>query len=208
MDVYTQMPWHCGHKDGCKHGWHQTTFWCEGDIFSMDTYTDGDHEGIDAADIPPEDEINRAWREYYQDCAKTGIDPLGVFILDTPAPKTVAWQAEFSPSILGAVFRGARRNSRGPWIRDARELPVYVRDYLDLAPASKAENPRIWVYQRLSKSGEAIPRMNQLRADVANNPECQVQRSRFTFKFLCRIDEPVKSGPSKAAIRRAARICL
>ena len=126
QDVITQVPWRT------DTGWAQATYW-GGDEFTVDRYTDGDHDDIEEADVPTADAVKQAWREYYQDVASTGADPLGVFASEawSTIKRVERWQFKFNNSIIGPVLVAARRAGRD---YHGRDLPTHVQFWLTLAP--------------------------------------------------------------------------
>ena len=135
-DIIATMPWQCGDSD-CDIGWHLANYWLDDDgEYTVDSYSDGNHEPIDLEDVPIDEEVKGAWEEYYQYCITTGEDPLCEFYGRTV--KTIRhWQFIISPSILGPVLAGVRRArcngkgiyGRGPWVY-GENIPNEVKEYL------------------------------------------------------------------------------
>jgi hypothetical protein len=114
------------------HGWYLSTYWSHEDGFTVDRFTDGDHDEIAEEELPTMDEFERGWRDYYGHVASTGEDPLGQCL--ARATRRERWSFRFSNSILGPVLVAARRG-RTPI--DYRDLPAHVREYLTLEGASR-----------------------------------------------------------------------
>lgn len=128
-EIISTQAWACGDKD-CRAQWHQRNFWAYSDgTFSVDEYSDGDHETCDESDLPTGEEIDASWCEYAQHVAATGEDPLGNYFVRSARTERQAWAFRFGPSIVGPVLLQARRGRR---IVPASELPGHVREYLGL----------------------------------------------------------------------------
>lgn len=156
-DILFSIPWHCGEHD-CPVGWHLGTYWIEWDDakkgkkkteYTYDAYSDGDHEtGLTDKDLPSCEEQIKAWREYYQSVADSGVDPLSQFMLPTAPKKPHQWQACFRakileykekawdkvPALTGLLCTGVRRRSRGDWIQPT-DAPKFIQEYLMLQSA-------------------------------------------------------------------------
>lgn len=128
-DIICTQAWTCGDKD-CAAQWHQRNFWAYSDgTFSVDEYSDGDHETCDESDLPTSATIDASWREYAQHVAATGTDPLGNYYVRSERTERQAWAFRFSRSIVGPVLLQARRGRR---VVPSSELPKHVRQYLGL----------------------------------------------------------------------------
>lgn len=125
-DIIAQMP-------TFDHGWYLSSFWrYEDGTYGIDSFTDGDHDGIEEADLPTLEAIEAAWREYYNDVALTGVDPLGQFLVKHTRPER--WQFRLNDSIIGPVLVDARRAGR-PYA--SHQLPPHVREWLTLEGTSR-----------------------------------------------------------------------
>ena len=129
-DPLFSVPWTCGEGD-CPTGWHLATYWSAGNGFTVDDFTDGDHEDCDEVDIPSHEAVIKAWNDYYRDCGTTGSDPLGELSVARTTKSVQRWQVEFRHGIAGVVLTGHRRNGRGPW-GSARDIPQELRESLCL----------------------------------------------------------------------------
>lgn len=128
-DIICTQAWTCGDKD-CAAQWHVRNFWAYGDgTYSVDEYSDGDHEDCDIEDIPSPEEISASWRDYAQHVAETGEDPIGNYYVRRHRTERQAWQFCFGNSIIGPVLLRARRGRRRVL---AADLPLHVREYLNL----------------------------------------------------------------------------
>ena len=134
-DITMQIPWHCGLKDGCTQGWHQATYWDTEDGYTVDAYSDGDHEDVDPEDLPSGEEEVAAWKDYAAYVAETGTDPLCQYRVDRTVKRTESWQFTaqewIGSSTHGPALIGARQNSRGPFLPGS-ELPEHVQEFLCL----------------------------------------------------------------------------
>ena len=133
-DIICTIPWHCGDKN-CSVQWHLRHFWTYDDGTYSECDSDGNHDDIDAEDIPSADDQRRAWREYSAHVAETGEDPLGEFTIKRHIVRRETWRFKIVPSILGAVVTQAQRARKFYW---PRELPDHVRQYLNLRPGNHA----------------------------------------------------------------------
>ena len=78
-DIYTAQPWNCGDSD-CLFGWHKESFWhYEDGTWTVDRYTDGNHQKCEPEDVPTWEQEEAAWVRYAEDVAETGKDPLSAF---------------------------------------------------------------------------------------------------------------------------------
>lgn len=173
-DIIATQPW----TDGS--GWHQRSFWVySGGTYTVDEYTDGDHEDCDESDIPSADEIDAAWREYSQHVAQTGEDPLHEYLVRRERKLREVWGFQFNTSIVGPVLLAARR---GRTVVPAAEIPDHVRAFLGLRDDSRrlgcAETwaefaelvpgvkPRVWLRQEIEHKVPRAPKTvtRELRA--------------------------------------------
>lgn len=131
-DIIATEPWQCGSRD-CESpgGWHLADYWAKSDgEFTVDKYSDGDHESIDEADVPDHKSICKSWQEYWEYMLKSGCDPLKQFTSIAPT-RTVRkhYTACFHNSILGPVLVKVSRSGKS---LDLATLPQEVMDYLDV----------------------------------------------------------------------------
>lgn len=131
-DIIETMPWSCGGDDGCTQLWHLRNYWCDTLApggYTVDEYADGDHESIDEADLPSYEEVQAAWKEYFEYVLETGADPLGNFYVKHVIVRKERWQFRFKRAIVGAVLAEARHAGRR---YNCRKLPKHVTEYLNL----------------------------------------------------------------------------
>lgn len=149
-DIICTQAWACGDKD-CKAQWHQRNFWAYSDgTFSVDEYSDGDHEDCEESDLPTFEEIDASWREYAQHVAATGEDPLGNYYVKRETRRNETWFFSFGKSIVGPVLLRARRGRREVFVS---QLPQHVRDYLNL----HAHNHRLLDFSTWADLEAALP---------------------------------------------------
>lgn len=133
-DILMSLPEVCGERD-CAVGWHIRHIWTYEDGTYSQCDADGNHDDIDAADVPSMAEHKAAWIEYARHVAATGEDPLREY---TGVPRTrkrrEAWRVQIANSILGPlaarIMRGRREVSRD-------SLPEHVVGYLNLDAARR-----------------------------------------------------------------------
>lgn len=173
----------------------------------MDAYSDGDHVDCTADDIPSADEIEADWLRYYEDCAKTGLDPLGQFAVDTHRTRRQTWQVEFRLSVGGPLLLRFRRNGRGTWQRmhhpdERATLPDEVIDYL-LLERPKAEGA--WAHRQREYNRAEYHKL------IEDDPNCQMQSLRGSglgilgLKFLVKVDVKVPNANVERDIKAAAK---
>lgn len=127
-DIIATVAWNCGEHD-CPVGWHKSNYWLDDDgTYTVDNYSDGDHEGVDADDLPTAAEVDQSWIDYSRDVAATGCDPLGEFNVPRMTKRKERYTAAFRKSILGAALVAVRRAGK---VVPMRDLPQRVIDYID-----------------------------------------------------------------------------
>lgn len=139
-EVLFEFPWSCGSKD-CPSQWHKSTYWInitgKRSTYTIDNYSEGDHEPILKKDLPSNREQEKAWEEYRAYVAQSGRDPINHFILPAPKQITHVLQARVKQGVDRILFKGYRKTGKlSPWIIKA--IPDYVKDYLDLVRISQA----------------------------------------------------------------------
>jgi len=173
-DIIETMPWTCDGADGCTHIWHQRAYWCYDDgTYSVDEYSDGDHETVEPSDLPSPEEVSAAWMEYYRYVAATGEDPIGDFLVKREVTRNERWQFRFKRSILEVLV--VRGKHAGKFFAP-QDFPDHVLQYLnlespripklrDFETIEEFESPglrlNVWVTQRIQRH---IPRSEKLIA--------------------------------------------
>lgn len=218
-DIASTVPWRCDDKD-CAERWHKGTYWIELEPFTLalggsvperkppgytyDAYSDGDHESVDFKDVPDYEEVERLWAEYHADCAATGKDPLGEYVVPRYFERTAAWQVLFQVSVVGVVVKLLRKGS-GKDICPC-EAPKEVREYLDLVETGKGRD--VWVFNAFACENPYAT-MDRLRRLAESDPEVKVQRtpSHLQLKLKVRVasKEYRKAETVERDIRRVAR---
>jgi|SaaInlV_165m_DNA_1040744.scaffolds.fasta_scaffold25439_2 hypothetical protein len=129
-DVIMEMPWHCGERD-CPVGWHQANYWMQEDgTYTIDNYSDGDHQEIEEDELPSHEECQREWNEYYKDVLATGEDPLSSFFMGYSYKVRRAYVVELASSIAGTIV-SRWKPKRGDWTYELpkKELAEYLLCY-------------------------------------------------------------------------------
>ncbi len=140
-EIIITQAWACGDKD-CAAQWHKRNFWAYGDgTYSVDDFSDGDHEDCDESDLPSSEEIDASWRDYAAHVAATGSDPLGNYSVSRSVGRREVWHFAFNKSIVGPVLLRAKRGRR---VIHAHELPQHVRDYLGLDKSARILTGLLW----------------------------------------------------------------
>jgi hypothetical protein len=124
-DIIIVQPWS---EDG---RWHKRSFWIYDDgTYSMDSFSDGDHDDCDEEDLPSWDEVDADWRDYHQFVADTGEDPLSEFMVHRNRRFKEIWFASFAQYLGGVCV--TRLQHAGRRYCHFQEIPEQVRDYLML----------------------------------------------------------------------------
>lgn len=130
-DIIETMPWQCGDKD-CSQQWHKSNYWIDDQSetgYTVDTYSDGDHDEIDGKDLPSPTQVHVAWLEYSRYVAINGVDPLNEFTVKKTIDARQRWQFRLAASVIGIVLVAARRAGK---VVEPDQLPTEVRDFLML----------------------------------------------------------------------------
>ena len=138
-DIWDTEAYRCGDRGcGSPGGWHKRTFWCTStrEGFTVDEFSDGDHEPVTYGWTPDPEEIAESWKRYRAWVAEHGVDPLGDFFVKADRKVRERWQFKFGKSIVGVVLREAKRAGKRYM---PRELPQHVREYLNLHDPSGLE---------------------------------------------------------------------
>jgi len=212
-DIIEQIPVACGDKD-CPVQYHMEYYWiymgktgkrCRFSVCDAD----GNHEDIKRRDVPTPARAAAAWREYYEYCARTGLDPVGEFLRDGAAnrpAKKIRYRARLSRWI-GESVHGLKAlefsRGRGPW-RPASEMPGHVAEYLGAAPFKCAG----WVmgeFKSIAALRDAMKGNDSGR--FLRRPRREFLRPVIEFT----VDEPGAPVPAAviaAKIRKAARAAI
>lgn len=186
-DIIATVAWNCGEHD-CPVGWHKSSYWLDDDgTYSVDSYSDGDHEDVDADDLPTAEQERAAWLDYSRDVAATGCDPLGEFNVPRTTKRKERYTAAFRKSILGAALVAVRRSNK---VVPLRDLPQRVIDYIDA--------------ERLN--GAAGNLRYRGGWDELVGLDCvTVYRGTARVTFTLESEEPRPEAAVEADLRRAAR---
>lgn len=134
-DIFDTIPWQCGERD-CRSpgGWHKSNIWVDDTAdtgYTIDRYSDGDHDDLDPEDVPSADESRAAWAEYATWVAQEGQDPLGEYMV----PRTVTHQRRtysvtIAKSVIGLMVVRLRRNHRSIPLDEIGRVPP-LSEYLE-----------------------------------------------------------------------------
>ena len=101
--IIMSLPDACHDKD-CPHAFHIRHIWMYDDGTFSECDSDGNHDDIDADDVPSLEEYEAAWAEYARHVIATGDDCLGEYMVERTVTQKQRWQFKFSRSILGVVL--------------------------------------------------------------------------------------------------------
>lgn len=194
-DTLFSMPWRCDDKD-CSSEWHQATYWiyCRGKrtSYSVDWYTDGDHESCGKRDLPSYDDVDKAWREYSQYVLETGTDPLGEFYVKRSTRGERKWRIHFRWSIVGMIVV-CGRTEKGRYM-PADKLPKYVQDFLGMDTSVKARH-----YTADCKPEDLLGPFGM------QHPGCRVRGLDYFWSGSIEHEEPRSEQAVRQDLIRAAR---
>ena len=203
-DILEEYPWDCGEKD-CAQQWHKTTIWVDPEMssgYSIDTFSDGDHDELEAADIPRSEEVEERWDTYARYVAKTGEDPLQTFYckVATEYTRPVVWQLRFRYSILGLSLVGFRRSARGPY-QHPREIPQHLREYFWLEESPSGASVLTTAADSAPDGSPVADRVDYFRQLIEEDENCRLQHSPpYAAQIVVRLEETTQR--SSTAIRR------
>lgn len=200
-DPVAEIPWSCGFEDGCPVGWHLAVYDYDQTTAEPVTsrYNDGDWEGCDEEDIPKQAEIDEAWKSYYEYVARTGLDPLTHFLVDTTRKAKHRWQALFRNWIgsqeYGLLCVGVRRRGRGDWLKLA-DTPKVVTEFLLLKPTPG---------QALACCEDMKSFDELTKAENVIDPRIVAQGTGCVFYFDVEEEQPVAPNRVAQTLKRLAR---
>jgi hypothetical protein len=193
-DIWVQTAWQCGDNDcGSPGGWHKTTYWCDTESetgYTVDNYSDGDHELCDVEDVPTAAEAEASWLDYSRWVAEHGEDPLGEFLLDSAEyvrPMNVV--AYFSGSILGMVLTAIRLDRHSMQPNDAMRVDA-VREYLTVERSGSGA----WVLQ--PPPGESFHTPEQMVLSLGSG-RVAVRKGRAVARFQFKVEVPRKDAAKR-----------
>ncbi len=133
-EIIMQIPWEM--DDGQL---ALASYWIQDDgSYTVDMFTDGDHEEIEEADLLSPAEQAIAWRDYYEHAVSTGEDDLRQFNVRREERALVPWHFVFVPTedhtgVQVVKYATPKRPVHGKsWQWGSEGLPEYVREYLCL----------------------------------------------------------------------------
>jgi hypothetical protein len=136
-DILMQIPSYC---DDCE-TWHQESIWAYEDGSYSICDSDGNHEPLDAEDVPSQQEHDRLWHEYSQWVLEHGEDPVGNFIVRHSTKVKERWQFKLTKTLVGPRLVRALRAGRA---YAQAELPEHVKSFLNLDPSGKLGDFATW----------------------------------------------------------------
>jgi hypothetical protein len=169
-DIILSVPWQCGDKD-CDQQWHLSTYWsndCESDIeegyaYTVDSYTDGDHEPCES--IPDYEEERSCWKKYWEHVVCTGTDPLGELFISHSYKVKERYSIRLTRSLRGVQLVGCKR--RGKEL-DYRDLPEHVQSFLELDSTGTWAGPLLKITpEELKEAGIELNKWVTVTIDVA-----------------------------------------
>lgn len=125
-DIIATEAWSCDFEGGCKAGWHKANYWIDGRGYTVDRYSDGDHEPISRRDLPTPEQVEKSWESYGEYVARTGLDPLEEYMVPRTTKRKERYTATFREGIVGPVLVRVTRGEPLP----LRTLPAWVTEYL------------------------------------------------------------------------------
>lgn len=159
-DIICSKPWWCD-----EHGWHKSSWWIYNDgTYSLDEFSDGDHEDCDEEEVPTSQELDEAWADYGLWCLNHGEDPLNEFCINKTYAKKRVWVIDVRNWIgaksLGLKVVGAK--SGGKYYR-VNEFPQYLHEYLLLGSTGNIDG--VYTFDQLN---ELLPRVgkNKYRVEL------------------------------------------
>lgn len=201
-DIMFEIPWTCGERD-CPTQWHKTTYWLnqkgKKTSYTVDHYSDGDHEPVLKKDIPSMKKCDKAWKEYNEYVARTGCDPLGSFRQPESENVVHRMQALVRQGVQRVLLKGFRKAGKtSPWL--IKSVPRYVKDYLDL----KRANTR-WVL-------DGFKTLKEIKKCVKEQMQGDTVKIRTKYEAVIDFNAveivPIKAAVRKAAVKKAAQEAL
>lgn len=136
-DILMTIPSYC---DDCG-TWHQEHIWAYDDGSYTSCDSDGNHDPLDAEDVPSQEEHDRLWKEYSQWVLEHGDDPLGNFYVKYSSKVKERWQFKLVKTLVGPRLILSRRGTRSYF---ADDLPKHVRSFLNLDASGKLGDFANW----------------------------------------------------------------
>jgi len=156
-EIYFEQPWNCGGEDNCTAAghWHKRTYWVGNGEYTCDEYSDGDHDVVEADEMPTLAEVEASWCEYAEWVVDNAQDPLGNYYVRRSVKTEELWYFRFSHGINGPVLHAARRRDKQV---SFGKLPDHVRQYLNLTPRGRLDDFLDW-----ESFEKAVPGVKPLR---------------------------------------------
>ena len=192
-DIIATVAWACGER-GCPGVWHQSNYWIDDTSetgYTLDNYSDGDHDEIDPEDLPTPEEVVQSWKDYAVWVAETGRDPLGNYMVPRDVThQTRHYTVTLSPSITGPVVIRLRRNHRTVDLN--REI-TNVRPVHDYLMAVRTGSGRWVLTSDMDDKGEPVLKLGsilRLEDIAANQPGTRIRNHRLVAPFTVEVPRP------------------
>ena len=157
-----------------KGEWARANYWIytsgKRATYSVDDFSDGDHETCSKRDLPTPEEEHQSWLDYSQFVLETGTDPLLEFVVKHETVRKERWQFKFSPSLVGPVLFAARHAGRAYLVR---ELPAHVLAFLNLKTKGAPRLQDFKTSQEFTDAGLKFGRWHtdHVESKTARDPE-------------------------------------
>lgn len=164
-DILFSTAWNCGESD-CQAkpwgGWHKANYWIDGRGYTVDNYSDGDHEKVYKRDLPKYEEVEASWRDYSEWVLENGLDPLGEFCVKRERKVTERWSIKVRRSIMGIALVGLRRGRKDVPFTPKASIPAHVAEYCNLRADRKY--PVLYDFQTAEDLAEVGIKLNRWHA--------------------------------------------
>ncbi len=148
-DILFSTAWQCYDNDcGADGGWHKSTYWINGQRYTVDYYSDGDHATVAKREMPKQKEVEQSWLDYSRWVLAHGSDPLSEFCVVSEKKQKRKYFATFVDSIGGLML--VKVKTAGGRTVPLDTLPDDLQSYLNVE--AKGRN---W-YQRDATSIEDV----------------------------------------------------
>jgi hypothetical protein len=134
QDIIITIPWQCGDKD-CAQQWHLANYWVDPSSdtgYTVDLYSDGDHDDCAPEDVPSFEEQDDAWARYWIHVMATGEDVLHQCMVKREITRKARWAFGLQARPHGVVLTWARQGNRVYKPGKFDTMPRHVIDYLNV----------------------------------------------------------------------------
>lgn len=162
-EIIATQPWS---ENGA---WFTRNFWYdpETNSFSVDEYSDGDHEDCNEKDVPEPEKLARDWLEYHRYVAETGEDPLGEFMVQRTRKVKKVWFVSIAKTADGTPYL-SRIKHAGRYYSpfDLKALPEYVKEYCLVKESSGLQMELDVSWSELEKElGSNLSKLNRIEIE-------------------------------------------